>query len=122
MSTFDAEYADLFPNEDSTVASEGRVRYRRRRESAARLSGEKRSRLCSKVAVPWNAKRADSTSPNAMQVGQYSGATHIGNRPTTTAHRKEVNHTVLKLKLFIASAVIAASAFAPAVAQAGWKW
>ena len=30
-STFDAEYADLFPEHDGTIATEGRVRYRRHR-------------------------------------------------------------------------------------------
>jgi hypothetical protein len=29
---------------------------------------------------------------------------------------------MLKVKLVVGSAVIAASAIAPAVAQAGWKW
>ena len=31
VSTFDAEYADLFPDEDRTTASEGRARYRHHR-------------------------------------------------------------------------------------------
>ena len=36
VSTFDAEYADLFPDEDPAVASEGRRSYRRRSTSSVR--------------------------------------------------------------------------------------